>query len=76
MDSAKAALEAAIQVFDSKRISADINGGGVTIGDLAIVAGAYGKQPDQAGWNAKADVNKDGKVDITDLAIVAKAILQ
>ncbi|NHW38120.1 hypothetical protein GQF04_26865 [Paenibacillus aceris] len=75
MDSAKAALEAAIQVFDSNRISADINGGGVTIGDLAIVAGAYGTQEGQTGWNEKADVNKDGKVDITDLAIVAKAIL-
>ncbi|MBP1964876.1 LamG-like jellyroll fold domain-containing protein [Paenibacillus aceris] len=75
VDSAKAALEAAIQVFDSNRISADINGGGVTIGDLAIVAGAYGTQEGQTGWNEKADVNKDGKVDITDLAIVAKAIL-
>nr|WP_240159933.1 family 20 glycosylhydrolase [Paenibacillus aceris] len=77
VDSAKAVLEAAIQVFETMRITADVNGqGGVTIGDLAIVAGAYGKQPDQAGWNAKADVNKDGKIGIEDLAIVAKAILQ
>ncbi|NOU74260.1 hypothetical protein GC098_23165, partial [Paenibacillus sp. LMG 31458] len=52
VDDAKAALEAAIQVFESMRITADINGqGGITIGDLAIVAGAYGKQQDQAGWN-------------------------
>ncbi|NOU72264.1 carbohydrate-binding protein, partial [Paenibacillus sp. LMG 31458] len=52
VDNAKAALEAAIQVLESMRITADINGkGGITIGDLAIVAGAYGKQQDQAGWN-------------------------
>ncbi|NOV02803.1 cohesin domain-containing protein, partial [Paenibacillus planticolens] len=76
VDSAKAALEAAIQVFESKKITADINGGGVSIGDLAVVAAAYGKQQGQVGWNEKADVNHDGKVDITDLAIVAKAILQ
>ncbi|GMX63724.1 hypothetical protein Elgi_32210 [Paenibacillus elgii] len=76
VDRAKAALEAAVQVFDTKRITADVNGGGVSIGDLAIVAGVYGKQQGQAGWNAKADVNKDGKIDIVDLAIVAKAILK
>ncbi|NOU70920.1 hypothetical protein GC098_05660, partial [Paenibacillus sp. LMG 31458] len=76
VDSAKVALEAAVQVFESKKITADINGGGVSIGDLASVAVAFGKQLGQAGWNEKADVNHDGKVDIVDLAIVAKAILQ
>jgi len=77
VDNAKSALEAAIQVFESKKISADVNGkDGITVGDLAIVAAVYGKQEGQPGWNAKADVNHDGKVDIEDLAIVAKAILQ
>ncbi|MFC5449957.1 DUF7402 domain-containing protein [Paenibacillus aestuarii] len=76
VDSAKAALEAAVQVFEGKKIIADINGNGVSIGDLAIVAAAYGKQQGQAGWNEKADVNHDGKVDIEDLAIVARAILK
>ncbi|MNR63605.1 hypothetical protein D3C85_1859720 [compost metagenome] len=76
MDSAKSVLEAAIQVFTSKKITADINGNGISIGDLASVAVAYGKQQGQAGWNEKADVNHDGKVDLTDLVIVAKAILQ
>ncbi|KRF09769.1 endo-alpha-N-acetylgalactosaminidase family protein [Paenibacillus sp. Soil787] len=75
VDSAKAALEAAIQVFETKKINADINGGGVSIGDLAIVAAAYGKQQDQPGWNVLADVNKDGKVGLEDLAIVALAML-
>ncbi|NOU64369.1 hypothetical protein GC096_10050 [Paenibacillus sp. LMG 31461] len=81
VDSAKAALEAAIQVFESKKITTDINGegtggtGSTTIGDLAIVAAAYGKEQGQEGWNEKADVNHDGKVDIVDLAIVAREIL-
>ncbi|MFD0616065.1 LamG-like jellyroll fold domain-containing protein [Paenibacillus sp. GCM10027629] len=77
VDSAKSALEAAIQVFESKKISADVNGkDGITVGDLAIVAAVYGKQEGQPGWNPKADVNHDGKVDIEDLAIIAKAILR
>ncbi|WP_152392021.1 discoidin domain-containing protein [Paenibacillus guangzhouensis] len=77
VDSVKTRLEAAVQVFEAKRISADVNGkDGITVGDLAIVAAGYGKQEGQPGWNAKADVNHDGKVDIEDLVIVAKAILQ
>ncbi|MFD0616064.1 discoidin domain-containing protein [Paenibacillus sp. GCM10027629] len=77
VDTAKATLDAAIQVFESKKISADVNGkDGITVGDLAIVAAVYGKQEGQPGWNPKADVNHDGKVDIEDLAIIAKAILQ
>lgn len=76
VDSAKAALEAAIQLFDTKRITADVNRDGrISIGDLAIVAGVYGKQQGQTGWNEKADVNHDGTIDIVDLAIIAKAIL-
>ncbi|UVI30945.1 Ig-like domain-containing protein [Paenibacillus spongiae] len=72
--SAKAALKAAIQRFNKQQISADINGDGrISVGDVAIVAGGYGKQPDQAGWNEKIDVNHDGKVDLADLQIVAKA---
>ena len=77
VDSAKAALEAAVQVFDKQENNRRYQWkGGVSIGDLASVAVAYGKQQGQAGWNEKADVNHDGKVDIIDLAIVAKAILQ
>ncbi|CAH1193143.1 3',5'-cyclic adenosine monophosphate phosphodiesterase CpdA [Paenibacillus allorhizoplanae] len=77
VDSAKTALEAAIQVFESKKINANVNGDrSISIGDLAIVAGAFGTEQGQAAWNEKADVNHDGRVDIVDLAIVAKAILQ
>ncbi|NOU70351.1 hypothetical protein GC098_02685 [Paenibacillus sp. LMG 31458] len=63
-------------MFETKRINADINGGGVSIGDLAIVAADYGKQQGQSGWNELADVNKDGKVGLEDLAIVALAMFK
>nr|WP_227793500.1 family 20 glycosylhydrolase [Paenibacillus guangzhouensis] len=77
VDLAKATLEAAVQVFESKKISADVNGDGkISIGDLAIVASAYGAEQGQARWNEKADVNHDGKVELMDLTIVAQAILQ
>ncbi|MFD0618659.1 family 20 glycosylhydrolase [Paenibacillus sp. GCM10027629] len=77
VDSAKSALDEAVRVFESKKISADVNGDGkISIGDLAIIASAYGTEQGQARWNEKADVNHDGKVEIIDLTIVAKAILQ
>ncbi len=76
VNQAKAALKAAIQRFDKQKISADLSGDGkISVGDLAIVAGGYGKQSDQADWNEKADVNHDGKVDVIDLQIIAKATL-
>ncbi|WP_054025963.1 Ig-like domain-containing protein [Bacillus sp. FJAT-28004] len=77
VDSAKAALKAAIQEFDKQIITADVNGDGKrSVGDLAIVSGVHGGQQGQANWNENADVNHDGKVDQVDLKIVAKAILQ
>lgn len=76
VDSAKAALKAAIQEFEKLRITADTNGdGNRSVGDLGVVSGAYDKQQGQENWNENADVNHDGKVDIVDLEIVAKATL-
>jgi GH43 family beta-xylosidase len=58
--------------------NADLNGNGhVTIGDLAMVGASYGKQLGDADWDdqaVKADINKDKKVDIEDLVIVANAM--
>ncbi|WP_372814135.1 beta-L-arabinofuranosidase domain-containing protein [Paenibacillus sp.] len=72
------ALTEAVQRFEAKRINANLNGSaGVTIGDLAMAARSYGKQSKEADWDAnaaKADVNQDGKVDMEDLAIVARSI--
>ncbi|MEK8127279.1 cellulase family glycosylhydrolase [Paenibacillus filicis] len=75
-------LNAAIQTFIAsvvKSIPGDTTGDGtVSIGDLGIVAAAYGKTSADPDWDRYklADVNNDGKVDITDLAIVARAILE
>lgn len=58
--------------------SGDVNGDElVTVGDLAIVAAAYGKTSSDPDWAQfrKADLNQDGKVDIEDLAKLAKLII-
>jgi Ca2+-binding EF-hand superfamily protein len=62
-----------------KSSPSDTSGDGVvSIGDLGIVAAAYGKTSADPDWERYklADVNNDGKVDITDLAIVASSILE
>lgn len=60
-------------------IPGDLNGDGkVSIGDLAIVAAHYGKDTSNPDWEQvkKADVHKDGVIDIYDLAAVAKLIVE
>ncbi|GLX67191.1 LamG-like jellyroll fold domain-containing protein [Paenibacillus glycanilyticus] len=57
----------------------DINGDGkVSIGDLAIISAQYGKTSAAADWQqvARADVNKDGVIDILDMILVAKKIIE
>ncbi|GGD56522.1 cohesin domain-containing protein [Paenibacillus nasutitermitis] len=59
--------------------STDINQDGkVTIGDLSIMAAHYGKDSSSPDWQQvkKADINGDDKIDILDLAAVAKKILE
>ncbi|MBP1963371.1 family 43 glycosylhydrolase [Paenibacillus aceris] len=81
IDQAATELNLALQTFiDSvnKTQSSDVNGDGhVAIGDLGIVAAAYGKTSNDPNWSEykKTDVNGDGKVDIEDLAVVARMIL-
>jgi GH43 family beta-xylosidase/uncharacterized protein YjdB len=81
IDQAATALNTALQAFiDSVNTThpSDINSDGlVAIGDLAIVAAAYGKTSNDPNWSEykKADINGDGKVDIADLAEVARMIL-
>lgn len=56
----------------------DINGDGkVSVGDLAIVAAHYGKDLSSPDWEQvkRADLNKDGVIDITDLAQLASQIV-
>ncbi|MBB3111533.1 hypothetical protein FHS18_003601 [Paenibacillus phyllosphaerae] len=74
-------LTAAIAAFTSSvitRLPGDTTGDGAfTIGDLGIVAAAYGKTSADADW-AKVqdcDIDHDGIIDIADLAAVASSIL-
>jgi hypothetical protein len=39
--------------------------------DVQIIAAAFGTRPGEPRWNPVADVNKDGKVDLFDVALVA-----
>ncbi|MEK0314631.1 glycoside hydrolase family 3 C-terminal domain-containing protein [Cohnella sp. 56] len=71
------ALSTALQTFRSLAVTAvggDVNGDSkLTVGDLALVAKAYGMKSTDAGWNAvkASDFNNDGKIDIEDLVWLA-----
>ncbi|MBP1966677.1 beta-galactosidase [Paenibacillus aceris] len=75
-------LNAALNAFKAsvvQRTPGDVNGDSVvSIGDLALVAVAYGKTSADADWDQYkvADINGDSKVDVLDLAAVANRILQ
>ncbi|NQX66526.1 DUF1349 domain-containing protein [Paenibacillus alba] len=75
-------LNQALQTFNQSVVTAapgDTNGDGkFSIGDLAIVAAAYGKTSADADWEKykQADLNNDGRVDLIDLATLARQILQ
>ncbi|MCM3340570.1 DUF4855 domain-containing protein [Paenibacillus sp. MER TA 81-3] len=61
------------------KIPGDYNGDGkVTVGDLGIVAAHYGKTKQSPDWEEvkHMDVNRDGKIDIQDLAAVARIMLK
>lgn len=51
--------------------------GKYSIGDLAIIAAAYGKRSTDADWDqySKLDVKKNNVINIEDLAFVASKIL-
>ena len=57
----------------------DVNlDGKISIGDLTKTAAGYGKTSSSTDWNdyKAADLNNDGKIDIVDLAAIAKLILE
>lgn len=61
----------AIQQAAPQPVPGDADGDGVVgCSDLSIVKASVGKKPGQAGYDARADVNKDGVVDARDLAYV------
>lgn len=67
-----------ILISAGKASDGDLNGDGkYSIGDLSIVAAAYGKTSADADWELykRADVVKDNKIDILDLVFIARKIL-
>ena len=80
VDDATAALNAAIAAFKASVITAETgnlnDSTGIDVGDLAIIAYYYGADSTGENWaEAKiADINKDNKVDIEDLAFIANRI--
>ncbi|MED4599116.1 GH92 family glycosyl hydrolase [Paenibacillus validus] len=82
VDQAAAQLITALQVFRASvntQLPEDLNGDDkFSVGDLGIMAALYGKASDDPNWNLykKADLNNDGKIDIEDLAALARKVLQ
>jgi len=57
------------------RLVGDVNGdGAVNCEDLSIIKAALGKRTGQAGFDARADLNKDGVVDARDLSAETQRI--
>ena len=53
----------------------DVNGDGkVDVNDFYLVLGSFGKYKGQPGYNAAADINKDGVINFDDLLLVAENI--
>ncbi|MGD0978214.1 MAG: NosD domain-containing protein [Candidatus Bathyarchaeia archaeon] len=57
-----------IQVFALGDLNKD---GKVGLGDLVILAKAYGSKPGDPNWNPTADIDGNGIVDLSDLVILA-----
>lgn len=55
--------------------NADVTGGGIAINDLVLVARAFGTSSGNPGYNAALDMNRDGVIDIVDIAYVARKVL-
>ncbi len=59
----------------SIKLPFDPNGDGkIDCADLAIVKASYGKRAGQPGFDPRADVNKDGAVDLRDLSAVTRLL--
>ncbi|GGI46501.1 hypothetical protein GCM10008018_17410 [Paenibacillus marchantiophytorum] len=82
VDAAETALTTALQTFAdavNPHIPGDQNGDAkVSIGDIAIIAAAYGKSSNDPDWEKvkNCDMNGDGKIDVVDLAAVASIMLK
>ncbi|WP_419873663.1 LamG-like jellyroll fold domain-containing protein [Candidatus Pristimantibacillus sp. PTI5] len=74
-------LQTALITFKAaiiKELPGDVSGDQrISIGDLGIVSASYGKTSDDPQWAIlkKGDLNNDGKIDIEDLAALARQII-
>ncbi|UJF31386.1 carbohydrate-binding protein [Paenibacillus hexagrammi] len=81
VEQAVVALTTALQTFMDSVVTkqpGDVNNDGrYSVGDLGMVAAAYGKTSADPNWSTykDADLNNDGKIDIEDLAAMARQIL-
>lgn len=66
-------IETTLNIVMEKTIPEDVTGDGiVSIDDLVYVANYYGLISSDSNWSEAADINKDGKIDIVDLIMVAR----
>ncbi|MDQ8737707.1 LamG-like jellyroll fold domain-containing protein [Paenibacillus sp. LHD-38] len=81
IEQATAELQSALSTFKAtviKGLPGDVNGDErISIGDLGIVSASYGKTSNDPQWSIiqKGDLNKDGKIDIEDLAALARQMI-
>ncbi|WP_310550634.1 glycosyl hydrolase 53 family protein [Paenibacillus glufosinatiresistens] len=75
-DAAQAKLNHAVETYLSSAYTLETLGAAVTIRDLANVSAAYGKTESGADWYRfkPYDADKNGKIDIMDLAATARKI--
>ncbi|TQK03284.1 M12 family metallo-peptidase [Herbaspirillum sp. SJZ107] len=67
----------AIQQAAPQPVAGDVDGdGAVSCTDYGIVKASLGKRPGQPGYDARADVNKDGAIDARDLQYVTLRLPQ
>ena len=68
---AGAAIEAGIDAVSVADVNED---GQVSCSDLAIIRASFGKRAGQAGFDPRADVNRDGIVNVYDLSFVSQRL--
>ncbi len=56
-------------------VPGDVNGDGTAdCADLLIVRASFGKRAGQIGFDARADFNQNGVIDVLDLAVVTREL--
>ena len=62
-------------VLSSGPLAGDVNGDGViSCTDATLIKTTFGKRTGQVGFDVRADINKDGVIDVRDLAFVTQRL--